>query len=127
MQNGNEKPLVVAVTGGSGAIYAVRLLQALLHTEREIYLTLSPSGIDVIRQELKLSLDLEPARFDAQPLIEHCPTWSDRKPALADNWRKRLKYAHYQDYFSPIASGSFLTDGMIVVPCSGSTLIVISV
>lgn len=118
----NEKPLVVAITGGSGAIYAVRLLQTLLGTEREIYLTVSPSGVDVIRQELQLSLDLEPTRFDAKSLVEHCPTWSDRKPVFRDNWRDRLKYAHYQDYFSPIASGSFLTDGMIVVPCSGSTL-----
>jgi 4-hydroxy-3-polyprenylbenzoate decarboxylase len=35
---------------------------------------------------------------------------------------KRLVYHHYQDYMTPIASGSFLTEGMVIAPCSGSTL-----
>ena len=34
----------------------------------------------------------------------------------------RLHYCHYQDLMSPIASGSFLTAGMVICPCSGSTL-----
>jgi flavin prenyltransferase len=33
-----------------------------------------------------------------------------------------LTIHHYQDYFTPIASGSFLTAGMVICPCSGSTL-----
>ena len=34
----------------------------------------------------------------------------------------RLIYHHYQDFMTPIASGSFLTAGMVICPCSGSTL-----
>ncbi len=34
----------------------------------------------------------------------------------------KIRYCHYQDLMSPIASGSFLTGGMVVCPCSGSTL-----
>ena len=117
-----DRPLVVAITGGSGAIYAVRLLQTLLQSDREVFLTLSPSGVDVIRQELKLQIDLADDRFNASDLIRYQPDWSQRSVELPDRWQERVTYAHFQDYFSPIASGSFLNDGMIVVPCSGSTL-----
>ena len=34
----------------------------------------------------------------------------------------RLRYHHHRDYLAPIASGSFLTGGMVICPCSGSTL-----
>ena len=35
---------------------------------------------------------------------------------------RRLVYHHYENYFAPIASGSFLTGGMVICPCSGATL-----
>src|SRR5207248_10808988 len=40
----------------------------------------------------------------------------------ADLAAKQLRYHHYTDYFSPLASGSFLTGGSVGCPCSGSTL-----
>ncbi|QDV57696.1 UbiX family flavin prenyltransferase [Rosistilla oblonga] len=116
------RPLVVAITGGSGAVYAVRLLQVLLAGGREVFLMLSRSGADVIRQELQLELNLSVAGFDAEPLVTYRSPWSESVPELPDDWRERLTYAAIDDYFSPIASGSFLTDGMVVCPCSGSTL-----
>lgn len=117
-----NRPLVVAITGGSGAVYAVRLLQVLLAAGRKVYVTLSPSGVDVIRQELQLNVDLPAAKFDPEPLVTYRSPWTTKLPKLPDDWSDRLIYAHFQDYFSPIASGSFLTDGMVVCPCSGSTL-----
>jgi 4-hydroxy-3-polyprenylbenzoate decarboxylase len=68
-----------------------------------VYLTISPSGATVLKEELGIEVDLESER----PL-----------PKLSDD----LKYCHHQDLMSPIASGSFLTAGMVVCPCSGSTL-----
>ncbi|MEZ6087811.1 MAG: flavin prenyltransferase UbiX [Pirellulaceae bacterium] len=115
-------PLVVAITGGSGAVYAMRLLQVLLSTGREVFLTLSPSGADVIRQELNVDVDLSPDKFDPRPLVQYRLPWSERASEVDDDWGDRLTYAHFQNYFSPIASGSHLTAGMIVCPCSGSTL-----
>lgn len=114
-------PLVVAITGASGAIYAARLLRALLAVGQQVHLTISPSGAAVIKQELGLELDLK--RFVPSALIDHQPEWSRRAlPAIPASAWEGLHYHHHQDYLTPIASGSFLTRGMVVCPCSGSTM-----
>ncbi len=114
-------PLVVAITGASGAIYAARLLRVLLASGHQVHLTISPSGAAVIKQELGLEIDLK--GFVPAALIDHRPDWSTRAlPALPASAWDGLHYHHHQDYFTPIASGSFLTRGMVVCPCSGSTM-----
>jgi 4-hydroxy-3-polyprenylbenzoate decarboxylase len=98
--------LVVAMTGASGAAYAVRLLQRLVRIGRTIHVTISPSGRQVLREELDLEASLD--AFD---------------PALFDcEGPGRLVYHHHQDFRAGIASGSFPTAGMVIVPCSMSTL-----
>jgi 4-hydroxy-3-polyprenylbenzoate decarboxylase len=102
----SDLPLVVAITGASGAVYAVRLLEVLVESGREVHLMISPSGAAVIKQELDRTVSLE--QFDMKLLL----------PSLAG----RIHYHHYQDFLAAPASGSFLTGGMVVCPCSGSTL-----
>lgn len=114
-------PVVLAITGASGTLYAVRLLRALLAAGRGVHLTISPSGAAVIKQELGIDVALD--RFAAAPLLNQQPAWSTRplsEPSDAE--LARLHYHHYQDFMTPIASGSFLTAGMVICPCSGSTL-----
>ena len=102
-------PLVVAITGASGAPYGVRLLEVLLAAGREVHLSVSPSGQAVIQEELGRRVDLE--RFDVAELVGRpVPTAG------------RLHYHHHKNLMAPIASGSFLTAGMVICPCSGSTL-----
>ncbi len=120
-----ELPLVVAITGASGAMYAVRLLQVLCHQPREIHLTISPSGVAVIGQEMGLEVDLK--KPNLAELIGYVPDWSSpSRKRLADSacesFDARLHYHFYQDYMTPIASGSFRTGAMVICPCSGSTL-----
>jgi 4-hydroxy-3-polyprenylbenzoate decarboxylase len=103
-----NRPLVLALTGASGAAYAMRLLEVLLKSDREVYLTISPSGRDVLQQELGLRVDLD--QFDPG-----CFSSASVRPG-------QLRYFHYQDFLAPIASGSHLTGGMVICPCSGSTL-----
>jgi 4-hydroxy-3-polyprenylbenzoate decarboxylase len=103
-------PIVVGIAGASGAIYGVRLLDTLLDAGRDVHLSISPSGRDVLKQELAIEIDLE--NFDAAQLNLGAP---------ADQLA-RLHYHHYQDFMSPIASGSFLTAGMVVCPTSGASL-----
>jgi flavin prenyltransferase len=106
-----DLPLVLAMTGASGAVYAVRLLEVLLSAGRQAHLSISPSGAAVLQQELQKEVALD--RFDPRSLLS---------PAIADKAANQIHYHHYQDFFAPIASGSFLTAGMVVCPCSGSTL-----
>jgi len=104
-----DPPIVVAITGASGAPYGVRLLEVLLESGREIHLSISPSGEAVVGEELGRRIDL--ARFDLATLLGKSPPASSR-----------LHYHHYKNLMAPIASGSFLTSAMVICPCSGSTL-----
>ncbi len=91
-----NKRIVVGVTGSSGSILAVKLLEALAQTEWEVHLVVSEMGRRVMEHET--GRDLESLRG----LAAH----------------------HHQpeDLFASIASGSFQTRGMVVVPCSMKTL-----
>ncbi len=106
----SDLPLVVAITGASGAVYAVRLLEVLASSGRELHLMISPSGAAVIKQELDRTVNLD--RFDPLSLL----------PEVAALAAGQIRYHHYADFMAPPASGSFLTGGMVVCPCSGSTL-----
>ena len=122
-----ERPLVLAITGASGAIYAVRLLQCLCESRVPVHLVMSPSAATVIQQELQL--DVGPKRDRIDMLLRYC--WPDS--ATQEQWRPRsldqtqedmdwVTLHDYQDYMTPIASGSFLTRGMVICPCSGATI-----
>ena len=54
----DNRPIVVGITGASGAPYAIRLLEVLLAVGRSVQLSISPSGAVVLRQELGLIVDL---------------------------------------------------------------------
>lgn len=127
-----SKTLVLAISGGSGAIYALRLLDVLLAAGCDVHLSISPAGTAVIRQELRIDVDLDdfdPTTFD---LNERRLATNDALCALleplsgrltkSDGPRGRVTYHHYQNFMAPIASGSFLTGGMVICPCSGSTV-----
>lgn len=99
-------PIVLAMTGASGAPYAVELLRTLVRSGRTVHLTISPSGAQVLRAETGLEVAL--TRFDPG-------VFGDPGPG-------RVVYHHHADFSAGIASGSFLTGGMVVSPCSMSTL-----
>ena len=132
------KNICIGVTGGSGAVYSLRLIEVLLATGYDVHLSISPSGAQVIHEEMDLRVDLN----DFQPadlMLEDVTNASDSKIRMlqasagigtadsnvlsVDAGRVgQLHYHHYQNFNSPIASGSFLTQGMVVTPCSGATL-----
>lgn len=136
--------LVVAMTGASGAIYAIRLLQVLLAAGRTVHLTISPSAKLVLDKELGLSVDLD--RFALTQLLPPETEWAEDS-ALQGLWSSshgsatdassvlseaahakessphgKIVYHHFQDFRAGIASGSFLTGGMVICPCSMGTL-----
>jgi len=117
MTSPTQKPIVLALTGASGAIYGVRLLNVLLAAGQDVHITLSPAAVQVFQQELGVQIDLK--QFDPRLLLA-----PGNLPAetAGEKRRGRLTYHHYQDYGAGIASGSFLTAGMVVCPCSMGTV-----
>ena len=96
----DPKRLIVAITGATGAIYGVRVLQRLRAAGAETHLVIS--------------------RWGARTLL-HETTWSRQQvEALAT-----ATYAP-ADMGAAISSGSFRTDGMIIAPCSAKTLAAIA-
>ncbi len=92
--------VIVGVSGASGAIYGIRLLQELRRAGVETHLVLSPWAREIIRQET----DFRPEEVEA--LADVC--YDPRNQAAA------------------ISSGSFLTAGMVVAPCSMKTVAAIA-
>ncbi len=126
----NDANIVLAITGASGAIYAMRLLQVLLAAGARVHLSISASGVLVIKQELGIELDL--ARFQPEilPLDSDSAVMAQLPRAMAEVLTTgespaangSIVYHHYENLMASIASGSFPTEGMVICPCSGSTL-----
>lgn len=133
------RDLVVAMTGASGAIYAVRLLEVLLVSGHTIHLTISKSAALVLDKELGINVDLR--NFSEQQLLPHVDELEedtalaglksgrsspDISSIFTDAKKGRIVYHHYEDFTAGIASGSFLTGGMVICPCSMGTLATIA-
>jgi len=133
-----KHPYVLAITGASGVIYATRLLEVLINTGCDVHLTISPSGALVLKQELDILVDLD-AFQESSLMLDLEKSASDSKLemtrsmagvsteesnvlSIATKEPGRILYHHHEDYMAPIASGSFRTSGMIVCPCSSSTM-----
>lgn len=88
--------LIVAITGASGVIYGKRMLEVLRSKNVETHLIISKAGEKVIEHELDTS---------------------------KSNLKKLANHVYdMDDWTAPIVSGSFKTDGMVIIPCSMKTL-----
>jgi flavin prenyltransferase len=109
--------LVVAMTGASGSPYGVRLVEVLLRAGRSVHLTISPAAAEVFEREVDRALRLDKGEFDPLSLLGPSGKGLDLS---------RLYYHHYRNFQAGIASGSFLTGGMVICPCSMGTLAAIA-
>lgn len=104
MSPSGELPFVVAITGASGAPYAVRLLEALVAAKRDVWLVVSSHGLRLLDTEMDIdSVEMLAARVGAE------------------GWR-RVTVFDDNDRGAKPASGSARTAGMVVCPCSMGTL-----
>ncbi|MTI81468.1 MAG: UbiX family flavin prenyltransferase [Firmicutes bacterium] len=96
----NTKRIVVAITGATGVIYGVTLLEQLEHLGIETHLIISRWAA----RTLELEMDIDPQQI-----------------------AKKASVLHQEDNLAaPVSSGSFQHDGMVVCPCSMKTLASIS-
>lgn len=110
MTTPGELPIVVAITGASGAAYAVRLLEQLVAADRPVWLIVSSHGLRLLRTELDIdSVDALRTRVGA------------------GGWRRLVTVYEDADRGAAPASGSARNAGMVICPCSMGTLSAISV
>lgn len=91
-----EKRIVIGITGGSGSIYGIRLLEKLKELEVETHLIISKWGETTMRVETPYS--------------------------LAEVKKMATVYHENDNLAASISSGSFRVDGMIIAPCSMKSL-----
>lgn len=105
-----DRPIVLAITGASGAPYAIRLLEQLLAARRRVQLIVSTPGLRLLQTESG---------------IDSTAALRDRVGASA--WDSLVTAFDDADRGAPPASGSALTAGMVICPCSMGTLSAIAV
>jgi 4-hydroxy-3-polyprenylbenzoate decarboxylase len=88
--------LIVAITGGSGVIYGVKLIESLKSLNLETHLIISEWGEKTIKIETNIDIDS----------IKNLAT----------------QYYDNKNMAAPVSSGSFKTRGMVIIPCSMKTL-----
>jgi 4-hydroxy-3-polyprenylbenzoate decarboxylase len=101
-----QKRWILGITGASGSIYGVRLCSELLDLGYQVHLIITDAGWRVLNEELHWNA-------------------SNRKETIKEKFGTypgKLEYHPIQDIGASIASGSFRTEGMVVMPCSMGTL-----
>jgi 4-hydroxy-3-polyprenylbenzoate decarboxylase len=96
MHESAKEKIIVGISGSSGAILGVRFLETLKRMGIETHLVISET---------------------AEKIIEH-----ETKHEVGDVKKLAARTYGYRDLFAPIASGSFETKGMVIIPCSMKTL-----
>lgn len=102
----------VGITGGSGAPYALRLLNALAASGHEIHAVISPAGEKVMQLESGIRLPRTLREKEAAII----------RAAEMEEGKGTLRLFDHMNLAAPISSGSFRCAGMAIVPCSTGTL-----
>lgn len=105
-----NRPIVFAITGASGAPYSIRLLEQLIAARRQVQLVISSHGLRLLQTESDVS--------SAAELRDRVGT---------KGWDQFVKLFDDADRGAPPASGSSLSAGMVICPCSMGTLSAIAV
>ncbi len=127
--------IVLAMTGASGSIYGIRLLELLRASDCRVHLTISPAATRVFSEELGLKINLDQFELDQilpEDLSQSGSSGHYQEAVSAPHGssifsdsgvqKGMVCYHHFQDWGAPIASGSFRTDAMVICPCSMGTL-----
>lgn len=104
------KSITLAITGASGAPYALKLLKMLLKADYHVFLLMSSAARVVFATEENMKI---PSQTDAMAKV-----FADYAGANVE----QITVCTKQDWFSPVASGSAAPKQMIVCPCSTGTL-----
>ena len=103
------KSFIVAITGASGSIYGIRLIEGLLKSKHKVYLVISKQAFSIIKIETGINWTGNTASEIEKKIQKYFSS-------------ENIKYYSENNLSAPFSSGSFITDGMFIVPCSMKTL-----
>lgn len=105
-----RKKIALALTGASGLVYGLRLLECLLKQGADVQLMTSQVSHVVAAQELGLTMPARPAELES---------WLNQRYSGHSG---SIRVFGREDWFAPMASGSGAGEAMVVCPCSMGTL-----
>ncbi|MDN6179642.1 MAG: UbiX family flavin prenyltransferase [Halomonas subglaciescola] len=105
-----KPPVTVALTGASGAQYALRLIDVLVAAGHEVWVMVSKAAHMVITTETATTLPAAPARL------------ADALTARSGAAAGQIRSFGREDWMAPVASGSGAPSSMVICPCSTGTL-----
>jgi 4-hydroxy-3-polyprenylbenzoate decarboxylase len=103
------KSFIVAISGASGSIYGIKLVEELIRTETVVHLCISDQAVSIIKSETGIDLSGISLHETEDKIRKHFKS-------------ETVRYYSNGNLAAPISSGSYKTDGMFVVPCSMKTL-----
>lgn len=106
--NTQNSEIVVILTGASGSIYGIRLVEKLLESGTRVSVLLSDAGRQVLKYETGIDWHGE-SRDIEQQMRGHFKS-------------EQMKYFDTNDLFAPIASGSSAPEAVVIAPCSMGTV-----
>lgn len=109
----SKRPTIVAITGASGSILGFELVKALLQLEEPVGLIVSSHSFPVISQEMLLTLPNAAGQEEAVLNYLGLPI---------DHYKPLLRCFSNKQLGAAPASGTYLTRGMVIIPCSMATL-----
>ena len=110
MSQQNNSPVILAMTGASGADYGLRLLQCLLEAKRPVYLVVSKAAQVVFAMETDLDVPSRP-----EEMQQFFTEYFSAEPGLLTVYGR-------EQWAAPIASGSHTAESMVVCPCTTGTM-----
>lgn len=102
------KRYILAISGASGSIIGIRVLENLIKVS-EVHLIISSTSFSIIKEETGLNWFSKNEKETEKRIRKHLDT-------------DKLYYYNESNLAAPISSGSFITSGMLIVPCSMKTL-----
>jgi 4-hydroxy-3-polyprenylbenzoate decarboxylase len=103
------RSFIVAISGASGSIYGLRLIEELLKSVDKVYVSVTNPAFSIIKTETGVDWTGKTVSGTEGKIQKYYSS-------------KKVKYFSESNMAAPVSSGSFITDGMFVVPCSMKTL-----
>ena len=115
------KRFIIGISGASGSIYGIRLIEELIKRDYKLYIVITKMGRLIIERELKVKLYT--GVKNKKEIKKNLLRYLIEKTKISErDLSEKIEYLPIDLMDAPISSGSFITEGMAIVPCSMSTL-----